>query len=89
MTAFLLKYSISCRYSTTIYKTILSVVLFHQVKEKVNNEINLITFYVFSTIIVIILVLFCLMVAYYEEIGQRQINDDQEKHTSKYVINNK
>ena len=29
------------------------------------------------------------MVAYYEEIGQRQINDDQEKHTSKYLINNK
>ena len=50
---------------------------------------NIIAFYVFSTIIVIILVLFCLMVAYYEEIGQRQINDDQEKHTSKYVINNK
>lgn len=80
-----------CNYDLYIKRFICfpSVVLVHQVKEKVNNEMNIIAFYVFSTIIVIILVLFCLMVAYYEEIGQRQILDDQEKHTSKYVISKK
>ncbi|CBY20909.1 unnamed protein product [Oikopleura dioica] len=26
------------------------------------------------------------MVVYYEEIGQRQINDDQDKHISNYIL---
>ena len=35
-------------------------------------------FYVLSSIILIILVLFCMMIMYYEEIGEN-INDDQQK----------
>lgn len=39
---------------------------------------DLTAFYVLSSIILIILVLFCMMIMYYEEIGEN-INDDQQK----------
>ena len=85
MTASPLKYSILSRHlfrSMPYKKRLFCFPIFHREKD----EMNIITFYVLSAIIIIILVLFCLMVEYYEDIGQRQINDDQEKHISKYEI---